>query len=67
MFDKAKLKKEWKQRGYTGNDIAELIGMTPQNLSNIITQDNRGFSANQIAIICSHIGTTFEMFITKED
>lgn len=67
MFDKKKLKEEWKRKGHTGNEIAELLGMTPQNLSNIIQHDNRGFSANQVALITNHIGTTFEMFVNREE
>jgi len=66
-FDYWKLRSEWKRRKKTDTEIAELIGISRQALvKKNADPDNANLTATQAAVICAYIGTTFEMFITKD-
>ena len=66
-FDLVLLSRVWKAKGFQHKEIAELINVTPESLS----QKRRGIrpaelSATQLAVICDHIGENMLDFF-KED
>lgn len=46
--------------------IANSIGMSRQNL-HAIKKNDRELSATQVIIICEILGTTIQMFVTREE